>query len=84
MEAAKLDFLLQKMRKGLKRDMKQRNVTGFAGNGLEAEYELRIKTLLNSKAGIINNFLRPLYYINRVFFPWHKHFEIGFEITNNN
>jgi hypothetical protein len=27
-------FLLQKIREELKRDMKQRNVTGFAGNGL--------------------------------------------------
>lgn len=65
----------------LKTDMKQRNVTSFAGTELEAEYELRMKTLFNSKANIINSFLHTNYFVERVFFPWHRHFEIGFEIT---
>lgn len=71
-------------REDLKRDMKQRNVTAFAGTELEAEYESRMKKLLNSKANIINNFLCTNYYVERAFFPWHRHFEIGFEISNNN
>jgi DNA phosphorothioation-dependent restriction protein DptG len=68
-------------REELKRDMKQRNVTGFSESQLESEYESRMKILLNSKASGINKFLRTNYYASRVFFPWHRHFEIGFEIT---
>jgi hypothetical protein len=68
-------------REELKRDMKQRNVTGFSESLLESEYESRMKTLLNSKASSINKFLRTNYYVDQVFFPWHRHFEIGFEVT---
>lgn len=71
-------------REELKRDMKQRNVNGFSETNLESEYESRMKTLLNSKANVINSFLQTDYYIDRVFFPWHRHFEIGFEISNKN
>jgi hypothetical protein len=70
-------------REELKRDMKQRNVTGFNDSLLESEYESRIKTLLNSKANVINKFLDTNNYVKRVFFPWHRHFEIGFEMGNN-
>jgi hypothetical protein len=34
-------------REELKRDMKQRNVTGFNESQLELEYESRMRTLLN-------------------------------------
>ena len=68
-------------REELKRDMKQRNITGFSETGLESEYESRMKTLLNSKVSGINVFLHTNYYVGRVFFPWHRHFEIGFEMS---
>jgi hypothetical protein len=71
-------------REELKKDMKQRNINAFAETALEKEYESRMKSFLNSKAGIVNTFLRTDYSVNRVFFPWHRHFEIGFEIQNNN
>jgi hypothetical protein len=71
-------------REELKRDMKQRNITAFAEMPLEKDYESRMKSFLNSKASIVNNFLRTDYSVNRAFFPWHRHFEIGFEIQNNN
>jgi hypothetical protein len=70
-------------REELKRDMKQRNVTGFSELQLESEYELLMKTILNSKASIINTFLKTNYNVGHVFFPWHRHFEIGFEMINN-
>lgn len=68
-------------REELKRDMQQRNVNGFSEAKLESEYELRMKTFLNSKADVINKFLHTNYYVDRVFFPWHRHFELGFEIS---
>jgi hypothetical protein len=68
-------------REELKRDMKQRNITGFSEARLESEYESLIKTLLNSKVSEINVFLHTNYYVDRVFFPWHRHFEIGFEMS---
>lgn len=71
-------------REELKRDMKQRNVTGFVETKLESEYKSGMKTFLNSKVTAINNFLKTNYYVEQVFFPWHRHFEIGFEISNKN
>jgi hypothetical protein len=71
-------------REELKRDLKRRNVNGFGETHLESEYELMMKTLLNSKAEIINKFLQTNYFVDRVFFPWHRHFEIGFDISNKN
>jgi hypothetical protein len=70
-------------REELKKDLKQRNVSTFAGTELETEYESRMKSLLNTKAKVVNSFLKTDYYVSRAFFPWHRQFEIGFEIQNN-
>lgn len=69
-------------REDIKKDLKRRNINGFAGTNLETEYERQITTLLNSKAAIVNRFLKTDYRVARAYFPWHRHFEIGFEISN--
>ena len=70
-------------REEIKKDLKRRNINGFAGTNLETEYQSQITALLNSKAEIVNRFLGTDYGVARAYFPWHRHFEIGFEISSN-
>lgn len=67
-------------REEIKRDLERRALRSFAGTPLEQEYEQRMKQLFNQRAPIINRFLGTDLFVARVFFPWHRPFEIGFEI----
>jgi hypothetical protein len=69
-------------REQVRKDLQRRNLKDFAGTELESEYESQMKTLFNSRAGIINRFLGTNFAVERVFFPWHRTFEIGFEVTD--
>ena len=67
-------------REELKRDLQRQGLTSFAGTRLEAEYESRMKALFNSRAHLINRFLQTNFVVEKVFSPWHRAFEIGFEV----
>ncbi|MER3428041.1 MAG: hypothetical protein C4334_08050 [Pyrinomonas sp.] len=67
-------------REQIKRDMERRGLRSFAGTPLEREYEQRMEQLFNQHAPIINRYLETDFFVTRVFFPWHRPFEIGFEI----
>ncbi len=60
--------------------MRKQNLTSFAGTKSERVYELQMKNLFNARSNIVNRFLKTNFTIERVFFPWHRPFEVGFEI----
>lgn len=60
--------------------MRKQNLTSFAGTKFERVYELQMKNLFNARSNIVNHFLKTNFTIERVFFPWHRPFEVGFEI----
>ncbi len=69
-------------REQIRDDIKTRNLSGFVDNKeLEMFYENQLKDLFNSRADIFNKYLRTDFKIKRAFFPWHRSFEVGFEIV---
>jgi len=46
----------------------------------EFEYELKMKDLFDLQAVKINRFLKSDFRITKVYFPWHRSFEVGFKI----
>lgn len=70
-------------REELRNDLKRRNLTGFEKDkNLEKEYAQQIKELFDSRGAVVNKFLKTDFCAEKVFFPWHRSFEIGFEISN--
>lgn len=69
-------------REQIRDDLKAKNLSGFVDNKqLEEVYENQMKDLFNSRSDIFNKYLRTNFKIKRTFFPWHRSFEIGFEIS---
>ncbi len=68
-------------RNRVKANLQRENLTEFEATTFERQYELEMKNLLNSRAKEINRFLKSDFEIERVFFPWHRSFEIGFQIS---
>jgi hypothetical protein len=66
----------------VRKDLQARKLTAFAGTALESEYEAMMKELFNRRAGSIK-FLGTRFYVEKVFFPWHRSFEVGFKIGEN-
>jgi hypothetical protein len=68
-------------REQIRDDLKARKLDGFSGNTeLERIYEDKMKELFNSQADIFNQFLQTNFRIKRAFFPWHRSFEVCFEL----
>lgn len=69
-------------REKIRADLKRRNLTDFSDNKtLETDYEQQMQNLFNLRGSLINKFLKTDYKVRKVFFPWHRPFEIGFEIA---
>ncbi|MDQ4121882.1 MAG: DUF4127 family protein [Acidobacteriota bacterium] len=67
-------------REQVRNAMRERNLTDFAGTEVEKEYESQMKALFNSRSKRINSFLKTNFIVERVFFPWHRPFEVGLEV----
>jgi hypothetical protein len=68
-------------REQIRDDLKAKNLSKFDDNNeLETFYENQMKDLFNSRAGLFNKYLNTNFKIKRAFFPWHRSFEVGFEI----
>lgn len=68
-------------RNRVRANLQRENLTEFEGTTFERQYELEMRDLFNSRAREINRFLKSDFEIERVFFPWHRPFEIGFRIS---
>ena len=68
-------------REQIRSNMRRENLKEFARTQFEPEYESEMKDLFNSRAELINRFLKTDFKIERVFFPWHRPFEVGFDIN---
>jgi uncharacterized protein YdgA (DUF945 family) len=67
-------------REQIRNDLKKRNLSSFENSELKREYERQMKNLFDSRARLINRFLKTDFSVKRVFFPWHRPFEIGLEV----
>lgn len=68
-------------REQVRQNLRENNLTDFAEPKFELENELEMKNLFNSQATEINYFLKSDFKVERVFFPWHRPFEIGFDVS---
>lgn len=69
-------------REMIREDLKKRNLSGFENDSaLEENYCEMMKNLFNLRAAHVNRFLQTDLRTSRVFFPWHRSFEVGFEIS---
>lgn len=67
-------------REQIRNDLKKRNLSGFDKDAiLEKNYEQMMQNLFNWRGNIVNRFLQTDFKAEKVFFPWHRSFEIGFE-----
>lgn len=63
-------------------DLQRQNLKQFARTKFEREYELKMKDLFDLHAVEINNFLKSEFSIGKVYFPWHRPFEVGFTVKS--
>lgn len=68
-------------REQIRNRMQRENLKEFARTPFEPEYESEMKDLFNSRAWLINRFLKTDCKIERVFFPWQRPFEVGFDVS---
>lgn len=70
-------------REQIRGDLKKRNLPGFEKDAaLEQNYVQMMQNLFDVRGSFINRFLQSDFKAEKVFFPWHRPFEIGFETVN--
>lgn len=70
-------------RERVRANLQRRNLKEFDAQS-ERQNELEMKDLFNLRAREINRFLKSDFKIERAFFPWHRPFEIGFDVSRKN
>lgn len=69
-------------RERIRSDLKKRKLSGFDKDAiLEKNYAQMMQNLFDSRGNIVNRFLQTDFKAEKVFFPWHRPFEIGFEVV---
>ncbi len=61
--------------------LRRENLTELNNENTERRAATEMKNLFNANAAQINRFLQSDFTVERVFFPWHRPFEIGFEFS---